>query len=328
VKPSVIILDANMPDMDGFEVCRRIKQDPSLSECRVMLSIEGIVSRSVIERASEAQCDDLIVMPAVNEEFFSHLADLLGVPRRASRRVKVELMARLDSGTRVCQGTVEDISLTGARISLQEPLGPVQTVRVRIEGKTPDQTLALDARVVRRTEDGLTAGLEFLAVPDAARRRLEALVLFEIVVEADTTRVFLDGDFTEATSFAGLLERLEGQVDFDAAGVRYVNSQGSRRWTAFLRDLTKVTEYTFSRCSLAFTTQASMLPQFLGRGRVISFHAPYHCNDCEHDEARLLQASALVREGGSFVLPRFRCSRCGGQLLFDEIPERYLSFLG
>ena len=327
LKPKVAVLDVDMPDLDGYEVCRRIKADPELKGCRVMLVLTGILSHAVLDRLAEAGCDDALVMPAVGEEFFCHLADLLKVPRRLSRRVNAELMARLDGGTRMWTGRVENVSLTGAKVALQDPFGPVQTVRARIEGSGPGQTVVADARVVWRSDDGRQLGLEFQELGGEARQKLASLVLFEIVEEEDLLRVFLDGDFVESTSFEGLSLRLRGRVEFDAAGVRYINSQGSRRWTALLRELTQVTEYTFTRCSVAFTTQASLLPEFLGKGRVVSFQAPYHCDDCEQDESRLLQAIALVREGPGFVVPRFRCSECGGQLAFDEIPERYFSFL-
>lgn len=35
-KPDVVLLDLMMPGMEGFEVCRRIKQEPSTSEVRVI----------------------------------------------------------------------------------------------------------------------------------------------------------------------------------------------------------------------------------------------------------------------------------------------------
>jgi CheY-like chemotaxis protein len=327
IKPTVAVLDVDMPDLDGYEVCRRFKADPELKECRVMLVLTGILSHAVLDRLAEAGCDDAVVVPAVGDEFFCHLADLLKVPRRKSRRVNVELMARLDGGARMWSGRVENLSLTGAKVVLEAPLGPVQIVRARLEGSGPSHALAADARVVWRSNDGRVLGLEFQDMSVETRNVLETLVLFEIVEEGDLVRVYLDGDFVEATSFAGLASELHGRVEFDAAGVRYINSQGSRRWTAFLHALTQVTEYAFSRCSVAFTTQASLLPAFLGTGRVVSFQAPYHCDGCERDESRLLQTTALVREGSSISVPSFRCPECGGQLAFDEIPERYFGFL-
>lgn len=325
--PKVAVLDVDMPDLDGYEVCRRIKAMADLKDCRVMLVLQGILTRAVLDRLAEAGCDDALVMPAVGEEFFCHVADLLKVPRRGSRRVNAELMARLDGGARIWTGRIENVSLTGAKVVLQEPLGHVATVRARIEGSGPGQTIVADARVVWRSDDGRVLGIEFQELPAEARQKLEAIVLFEVVEEGDVLRVFLDGDFIESTSFAGLATRLRGRVEFDAAGVRYINSQGSRKWTGFLRELTEVTEFTFSRCSVAFTTQASLLPEFLAGGNVISFQAPYHCDDCDRDESRLLQTAALVREATGFAVPRFRCPECGGQLAFDEIPERYFSFL-
>ncbi|OQW96374.1 MAG: hypothetical protein BWK77_05000, partial [Verrucomicrobia bacterium A1] len=35
--PDIMLLDARMPDMDGFEVCRRIKTDPATSAVRVLM---------------------------------------------------------------------------------------------------------------------------------------------------------------------------------------------------------------------------------------------------------------------------------------------------
>jgi CheY-like chemotaxis protein len=35
-RPAIIVLDAMMPGMDGWEVCRRLREDPSLAEVPVV----------------------------------------------------------------------------------------------------------------------------------------------------------------------------------------------------------------------------------------------------------------------------------------------------
>jgi CheY-like chemotaxis protein len=326
-RPRLAILDVDMPELDGFEVCRQIKADPELRGCRVMLVASGILTRDRLERFAEVGCDDVVVLPAVGTEFFSHVADLLGVARRRARRVNVELMARVEGGTQVWDGQIDNLSLTGARVQLQEPLGTVDAVRVRLAQEREGRGTVLDARVVRRGEGGRAIGLEFTGLTAEARRHLEGLVLWDVVDEEGLPRVYLEGDFVETTDFSRLARQLGPRVEFDAAGVRYINSQGSRLWTALLRDLDPSIEYTFSRCSVAFTTQASMVVGFLGRGRVASFMAPYRCEACDRDEVRLLQTATLVAEGDVHIVPRFRCAECAGYLVLDEMPERYFAFL-
>ena len=129
------------------------------------------------------------------------------------------------------------------------------------------------------------------------------------------------------TDFDQLRLHLEGtaKVEFDLAGVRYMNSSGVRNWAAFLRQL-KETDCSFVRCSVAFTSQAGMVPAVVGKGHVLSFLAPYHCDECDRSEERLLQTAALT-EPSPVIPPRFRCSQCGGELEFDDVAERYFAFL-
>jgi CheY-like chemotaxis protein len=327
LRPRVVIIDVAMPNTDGYSLCREIKADPALATCRVMLVLSGLVTRDEVERFAECRCDDVVVMPAIGEEFHLHLADLLGVARRRTRRIAVQLAARLGRHPETRPGLVENLSVHGARVRLESPLTDVEALRVSLDLPPPAGPLQLDAGVVWVRDDGKLLGLEFRGLTPTTHEQLANLAVWEIVEDDGVQRVIMEGDFDEYTDFAPLGGRLRGRVEFDAEGVRYINSAGTHRWVHFLRELHAVTECSFSRCSVAFTSQAAMVPEVLGTGRVSSVVAPYHCERCGRDEERLLQTQALVRDRQAFQIPSFGCPGCGGSLVFDELPNSYLSFL-
>ena len=177
---------------------------------------------------------------------------------------------------------------------------------------------------------GFRAGLSLSAdIPLKVRLLFETLALYDVTATLDGgVTVALQGDFTEMTRFDGLAARLaeEEKVDFNAAAIRYVSSAGVRAWCQFLVGLGDK-KYTFRQCSIAFTAQAAMVPMVVGDGAVLSLEAPYLCEACDREELRLLETRSLLREGGRVVPPQLSCSLCGGELVFDDVPDRYFAFL-
>jgi hypothetical protein len=138
--------------------------------------------------------------------------------------------------------------------------------------------------------------------------------------------VTLRGEIDENADFSELKTRLRGDVDLDLEGVMRINSCGVREWVNFVREL-NVTSLRFARCSPTVVLQLNTIYNFRGRARVESFLAPYVCESCHNDEYRLLKVDDHFPERLRVFPPAFRCGRCGGVMLFDELPERYLSFL-
>jgi len=60
--PDVILLDLMMPGMDGFEVCKRLKQNPETHHIPVII-ITGMSDRDSNVRAVEAGADDFLIKP-------------------------------------------------------------------------------------------------------------------------------------------------------------------------------------------------------------------------------------------------------------------------
>lgn len=141
------------------------------------------------------------------------------------------------------------------------------------------------------------------------------------------TTVEFFGEIDENADFAELRRRLTGAVVFHLAEVRRINSCGVREWVNFVRDLPSVTELTFSHCSPAIVTQLNMIYNFRGRAKVRSFYAPYICESCHNEEEKLLDVQSQFPQGSHSTVPDFQCENCSEAMEFDDLPERYLSFL-
>jgi len=139
------------------------------------------------------------------------------------------------------------------------------------------------------------------------------------------TTVEFVGEIDENADFIELRRKLRGAVAFQLAEVRRINSCGVREWVNFVRDLPHVTDLSFSHCSPAIVTQLNMIYNFRGSARIRSFYAPYVCEACGAEEEKLVDVPGPA--GGRQELPSFACSQCGATMEFDDLPERYLSFL-
>ena len=62
-RPAVILLDVMMPgELDGYQVCERVKQDPNLQHCRViMLTARG--QQTDLEQGRKDGCDAYLTKP-------------------------------------------------------------------------------------------------------------------------------------------------------------------------------------------------------------------------------------------------------------------------
>jgi len=84
-KPDLILLDIMMPRMSGFEVCRKIKSDPTTRDTPVIM-VTALNELTDIERGVESGTDDFITKPVNRLELTTRVKSLLRV-----RHLKSEL---------------------------------------------------------------------------------------------------------------------------------------------------------------------------------------------------------------------------------------------
>ncbi len=62
-RPDAVILDLDLPDMSGYEVCRRLRARPDGARL-LIIALTGWTRHSDRVAASEAGCDHYVVKPA------------------------------------------------------------------------------------------------------------------------------------------------------------------------------------------------------------------------------------------------------------------------
>ena len=72
ITPDIVLLDAMMPGMDGFETCKRLKRDADLSNVPIIF-MTGLAETEHIVRGLEAGGVDYVTKPIVIEEMLARI---------------------------------------------------------------------------------------------------------------------------------------------------------------------------------------------------------------------------------------------------------------
>ncbi|MEO1584828.1 MAG: response regulator [Planctomycetota bacterium] len=85
--PDVVVLDIMMPRLSGYQVCERLRSEPSTAQAGVIM-LTALNETADVERALEAGATDFLIKPVQRQELVARVQSLL-----AHR----ELSARVDS---------------------------------------------------------------------------------------------------------------------------------------------------------------------------------------------------------------------------------------
>ena len=326
-KPRALLLDATIEVPDPFVLAQQLRQEAPAAI--IVLLMPRDASAEMRTRARAVAPDDVVFLPLEPDELFEHAAALLDLPLRRGRRVSVKLRAAVVAGSREVSGWLDNLSLQGARIRLDEGL-PVGTEILARFGRDGNHTVEARAKVVwcQREDGGFGVGLQLLEVDRKSRLELDQLCLWDLQERGGRILVTVQGHLNETIRFGDLAERLSGhtEVDFDLADIQLFNSAAVRPWSQLL-DAVAGARVRYLRCSPSFTMQAARVPDVVGHAFVCSFTVPYQCNKCDRETTRLVQRQAM-QIGDQVSLPSFPCRACKtGRLVLDEMPEEYFRFL-
>jgi len=153
--PDLVLVDAVMPSMDGFEVCRRIKSDPATTHLPVVM-VTTLENPEDHMKALDAGADDFMTKPV-------HLPTLMARVRRLaqSKMLIDELRMREQSGRELGiepsdQITLLDVDVTAGQVLLiaedRDTVGELRTAMMPTHQVHVDRDAEDALLVVRRAE--------------------------------------------------------------------------------------------------------------------------------------------------------------------------------
>lgn len=138
--------------------------------------------------------------------------------------------------------------------------------------------------------------------------------------------IFLEGQFDEDIDLEKLMSEIDSSVIIDLAKLTRMTSFGVKQWIYLLKKIPDDCKIEYQNCSTTFIEQANMIANFIQKGKIKSFYAPFIC-DNGHEFNALLNIEDVKIEDGEYILPNIKCSECSQSSELDDFPEDYFIFL-
>lgn len=161
IVPDIILLDAVMPNMDGFETCRRMKRLPALADVPIIF-MTGLRDTDRIIEGLEAGGVDYVTKPVIIEELLARIRVHVGNARMSrSARAALDTTGRYlfaaDSTGRLLWSTPQASKLLGTAFedfderSFAFPSLVVKWLAARIEGSGDPSSSTLTIGAEQKT---------------------------------------------------------------------------------------------------------------------------------------------------------------------------------
>ena len=77
-RPDLVVLDVMLPDINGKEVCQRVRSDPTLESVKI-ICISGMVERNKVQELRDAGADDFLQKPFTVDQVLDRAFSMLSM---------------------------------------------------------------------------------------------------------------------------------------------------------------------------------------------------------------------------------------------------------
>jgi CheY-like chemotaxis protein len=141
IQPVLIVMDYEMPEMNGNEVCRRLGEDPRTSHIPVLI-LSSHNDEKIAQLCRESGAVGFVRKADGRESLLDHVAQILGLPQRRHMRVpcRISVGIRLER-ERGSRGLIHNLSAGGFYLTLDKSLS--QGNALHMSFTLPDSSLVI-----------------------------------------------------------------------------------------------------------------------------------------------------------------------------------------
>jgi signal transduction histidine kinase len=179
LRPTIIISDVIMPEMDGYELCRRVKSEQTLCNTPVIL-VTTLSDPLDVIRGLECRADNFVLKPYEESHLLSHIQFVLANhPVRQAEQVETEVEIFFNGRKHlITSGRLQVLNLLlstyQAAMQRNRELGQTQDTLRRANFELQQLTQKLEDRVFQRTVELERKNEELRQAYDDLRKTQEA----------------------------------------------------------------------------------------------------------------------------------------------------------
>ena len=170
-KPDLVVLDIEMPEMNGIQACRILKSDPLTSRIPVIV----LTSMQMEDEARRAGADHFLRKPIDEPTFLAEVKRFLPIVERTETRVTLDAPVTLWRDGKTFEVRLVNLSRTGFYVEAgrRHPIGARLEVSFSLPDDRSGKLITGEALVVRHGDDPAGFGCRFRQVSTGARLVVE-----------------------------------------------------------------------------------------------------------------------------------------------------------
>jgi diguanylate cyclase (GGDEF)-like protein len=145
-QPDVVILDIMMPDVDGWEICQRIRSDPRTKYIPIIM-LTALDETQHVVKGFECGADDYHAKPFDNAELFARIKSVL---TKASKGMAVDPLTKLPGKHQIYEETRKRLERRGKFFAfMYVDISNLRSVNYRYGVDRGDQVILSVANILR-----------------------------------------------------------------------------------------------------------------------------------------------------------------------------------